>query len=100
MSDCRICGSDKPLVCDPCHIVALENARTAALEEVVKAVETCLKSYTLQYTRDSNDNGISIVDALTPPEETVITTGLKEIELLTDYLNSTIEDFVAKGAVD
>ena len=39
MSDCRICGSDKPLVCDPCHIVALENARTAALEEAVKAIE-------------------------------------------------------------
>lgn len=57
------------------------------LEKIVKAVEKSLSSYRMRYTHFLDDeSGYQLADALTPPGQESVELGLKERELLAEYI--------------
>lgn len=55
-------------------------------DEMKDKIIELLKEYRCQYIEDDELNGLPLVDVLTPPDEDNITLGVREIELLADYL--------------
>lgn len=55
-----------------------------------------LRDYRCQYTFDENQDGIELLDMITPPRDSEISRGLLELELLADHiangLNLIIEE--------
>lgn len=59
---------------------------TLSRQDLYYKVKEALRSYRLYYTFDTDDSGLSLVDALTPPSEESVTKGLDETDLLVDHI--------------
>lgn len=67
----------------------------ALIEKVGDTIERALMSHRLAYTREDDEelNGLFLVDALTPPDDSTILKAKEEITLIVD----TILDAVSKA---
>ena len=62
------------------------------LGNVGQRVELALSSYRCQYVRDTDDDGLDLVDVLTPQGTEDIIDGKREMELLAEHITMTIID--------
>lgn len=86
------------------HFTALSSRPVVApqpsLETIYMAIEDALNSYRMHHTRELPDleNGLSLLDGLTPDDDKDVTRGREELDSLIDYVCGAVGD-VFRAAV-
>ena len=62
------------------------------IDFIGSVVNKALKSYTCQHSKNYDGDGISLVDRLTPDDDTTIKRGELELELLSDSIACAVHD--------
>lgn len=77
--------------------VLVSSAPAPPLDTIYKAIEAALNGYRMHHTRElpdlpDLDNGLSLLDRLTPDEDKDVTRGREELGLLIDYVCGAVGD--------
>ena len=64
-------------------------------EKIMLAIKNALESYRCEYTEDAEfGDGLVLVDALTPPGQSTIELGRKELDSLIDSIQGAVYDIL------
>lgn len=95
---CEQCGAPNYVSFTRCgtttHVEVGADVATPSLDSIYSAIEDALNSYRMQHTRELPDlnNGLSLLDRLTPDDDRDVTRGRAELDLLIDYVCGAVGD--------